>query len=104
MNIVIFGLTISSAWGNGHATLWRALCRALARRGHHVTFFEQDLPYYAQHRDLSQPAGYSLILYDCWKNVRGDAVQALKNADSWAYFAGDLVGAVPKSTVRDVLV
>jgi spore maturation protein CgeB len=81
MNIVIFGLTISSAWGNGHATLWRALCRALARRGHHVTFFEQNFPYYAQHRDESQPAGYSLILYDCWKNVRGDAMQALKNAD-----------------------
>ena len=32
MKIVIFGLTISSTWGNGHATLWRGLCRALARR------------------------------------------------------------------------
>ena len=76
MNIVIFGLTISSAWGNGHATLWRALCRALGRRGHHVTFFEQDLPYYAQHRDLPQPAGYALNLYDRWESVRGDAMQA----------------------------
>ena len=42
MTIVIFGLTISSAWGNGHATLWRGLCRALHQRGHQVRFFEKD--------------------------------------------------------------
>jgi hypothetical protein len=29
VKIVIFGLTIRSSWGNGHATLWRGLCRAL---------------------------------------------------------------------------
>ncbi|HXE05553.1 MAG TPA: hypothetical protein VN579_06165 [Bryobacteraceae bacterium] len=47
MHLVIFGLTISSSWGNGHATLWRALVKALARRRHTVTFFEHYLPYYA---------------------------------------------------------
>ena len=47
MKIVIFGLTVSSSWGNGHATLWRGLIRALVRRGHRVVFFEQDVPYYA---------------------------------------------------------
>ena len=39
MKLVIFGLTISSSWGNGHATLWRALLHALRERGHRVTFF-----------------------------------------------------------------
>ena len=34
MHLVIFGLTLSSSWGNGHATLWRGLLKALASRGH----------------------------------------------------------------------
>jgi len=51
MRIVIFGLTVTSAWGNGHATLWRGLCRQLHAQGHHVTFFERNVPYYASHRD-----------------------------------------------------
>ena len=54
MKLVIFGLTVSSSWGNGHATLWRGLIKALARRGHQVVFFEKDVPYYASTRDLHQ--------------------------------------------------
>jgi spore maturation protein CgeB len=61
---VIFGLTISSAWGNGHATLWRGLCRALHARGHDIVFFEQDVPYYAQHRDLGAPGWCRVVLSD----------------------------------------
>jgi spore maturation protein CgeB len=57
LRLVVFGLTVSSSWGNGHATLWRALIAALARDGHHVTFFERDVPYYAAHRDLSALPG-----------------------------------------------
>ena len=56
MKVVIFGLTVSSSWGNGHATLWRGLCGALGRSGHRVIFVEQDVPYYAGHRDLVSPA------------------------------------------------
>src|SRR5690606_26596393 len=52
MKLVVFGLTVSSSWGNGHATLWRGLCRALARRRHTVVFFERDVPYYRSARDL----------------------------------------------------
>ncbi len=57
MKLVIFGLTVSSSWGNGHATLWRGLLRALARRGHRTVFFERDVPYYAFHRDLRELPG-----------------------------------------------
>ena len=60
MKLVIFGLSVSSAWGNGHATLWRGLCRALGDRGHEVHFFERDVPYYAAHRDLSEMPGGKL--------------------------------------------
>ena len=81
MKIVIFGLTISSSWGNGHATLWRGLCRALADRGHDVTFFERDVPYYASHRDASDPAGCRLELYADWAAVRRRAAGAAADAD-----------------------
>jgi spore maturation protein CgeB len=81
MQVVIFGLTISSSWGNGHATLWRGLCRALARRGHHVTFFERDVPYYAAHRDLLALDGVTIELYAEWSQVRSRAMAATKAAD-----------------------
>jgi len=81
MNFVIFGLTISSSWGNGHATLWRGLSGALARRGHRVTFFERDVPYYAAHRDLAAIPGGKLELYPDWTAARAPAARALADAD-----------------------
>ena len=82
MKLVVFGLTISSSWGNGHATIWRGLCRALARRGHYVAFFERDVPYYAAHRDFWEiPAG-KLKLYSDWSAVRLFAARELADADA----------------------
>jgi spore maturation protein CgeB len=81
MKIVVFGLTISSSWGNGHATLWRGLCRALARRGHRVVFFEKDAPYYAMNRDLLEVSGGDLVLYGDWQDIRSRAAQDLRDAD-----------------------
>ena len=77
MKIVIFGLAVSSSWGNGHAALWRGLIRALHTDGHSVTFFERDVPYYAQHRDLTELPGGALVLYREW-----DAEQARNAADT----------------------
>src|SRR3954447_60416 len=81
MKIVVFGLTISSSWGNGHATLWRGLCRALARRGHRVVFFEHDVPYYSTTRDLFDIAGGDLILYQDWAEAVPLAKRHLADAD-----------------------
>ena len=81
MKIVVFGLTISSAWGNGHATLWRGLCRALGERGHAITFFERDVPYYAAHRDALEPAGCQLCLYAEWEDIRELAAKTVADAD-----------------------
>jgi spore maturation protein CgeB len=81
MKIVVFGLTISSSWGNGHATLWRGLCRALAARGHRLVFYEHDVPYYATHRDLLEVPGGELVLYADWHDVRTRAGRDTRDAD-----------------------
>lgn len=82
MKIVVFGLTVSSSWGNGHATLWRGLCGALGRLGHHVTFFERDAPYYAAARDLTDLSPHALRIYATWESVRDEARAALDGADA----------------------
>lgn len=82
MKLVIFGLTISSSWGNGHATLWRGLCRALIERGHDVVFFERDVPYYAGHRDFSALPGGELILHADWESALPLARRHLAEADA----------------------
>jgi spore maturation protein CgeB len=81
VKLVIFGLTISSSWGNGHATLWRGLCRALAARGHQICFFEHDVSYYAAHRDFTEIPGGRLILYPVWEEVAPLAREHLHDAD-----------------------
>ena len=81
MKLVIFGLTLSSSWGNGHATLWRGLIRALTRRNHDVVFFERDAPYYAKHRDLAELPGARLVLYREWPQIAGRARSEAQRAD-----------------------
>jgi spore maturation protein CgeB len=81
VKIVVFGLAVSSSWGNGHATLWRALGRALAARGHAVTFFERDVPYYAAHRDGTDFPGMELVLYGDLGELRRRAGPHLGAAD-----------------------
>jgi spore maturation protein CgeB len=81
MRIVIFGLSVTSAWGNGHATLWRGLIRALTRSGHTVQFFERDQPFYAPHRDPFAVAGAQVILYEDWDDIRSLARRSVAEAD-----------------------
>ena len=79
MRFTIFGLTLSSAWANGHATPWRGILRALGHMGHQVTFFEKDVPYYREHRDLGEPEFCHLVLYEEWDGRR--AKHAIQAAD-----------------------
>ncbi len=75
LSLVVLGLSLSSAWGNGHATTFRSLLRAFAARGHSVLFLERDVPWYAQHRDLVTPDWCRLEFYTdlaelkTWHNV-----------------------------------
>lgn len=82
MKLAIFGLSVSSSWGNGHATLWRGLLRALARHGHRIAFFEKDVPWYAAHRDLTELPGVELVLYPDWDSVRYRAAECVRDADA----------------------
>lgn len=64
MRVVVLGLSLSSSWGNGHATTYRALLKAFAARGNQVTFLERDVPWYSgPHRDLANPDWCDLVFY-----------------------------------------
>ena len=81
MRLVVFGLTVSSSWGNGHATLWRGLIRELGHRGWHTTFYEQDVPYYRDTRDQGWLDGGELVLYPDWAEVAERARREVAEAD-----------------------
>lgn len=63
MKLVVLGLSLSSSWGNGHATTYRALLKAFAARGHSILFLERERPWYAAHRDLAAPDYCDLAFY-----------------------------------------
>jgi spore maturation protein CgeB len=81
MDIVIFGLSITSSWGNGHATTYRALCRALHARGHRITFLESDVPWYRDHRDLPDPPYCRVELYHELRDVPARFTTLVSKAD-----------------------
>jgi len=81
MKLVFFGLTISSSWGNGHATLLRGLFKALTARRHRIAFFERDVPYYAAHRDLIEMPGVDLYLYNDWSEIAATARDVVAESD-----------------------
>ena len=81
MKIVIFGLSITSSWGNGHATTFRALARALYDRGHRIIFYERDVEWYASNRDMPEPPFCEVRLFDDWKQVRKSAMAEVNDSD-----------------------
>ncbi len=81
MRIVILGLTITSSWGNGHATTFRGLVRGLTRRGHQVLFLERDKPWYAENRDLPRPPYGETRLYASTEELAQRWSAAIRAAD-----------------------
>jgi spore maturation protein CgeB len=81
LKIVIFGLSITSAWGNGHATTFRSLARALHARGHRIVFFEKDLEWYASNRDLPQPPFCQVCIFQDWRQVLPQARREMEDCD-----------------------
>jgi spore maturation protein CgeB len=82
MKLVVLGLSLSSSWGNGHATTYRALLRAFAARGHQVTFLERDVPWYAAHRDLERPEFCKLAFYRDLSELTARWRSAVAQADA----------------------
>ncbi len=81
LNIVVVGLSVTSSWGNGHATTYRALLSALAQRGHSVTFLERDVPWYREHRDFTNPDGWSVKLYQSLQDLPRLFGATIRDAD-----------------------
>ncbi len=81
MKIVIYGLTITSSWGNGHATTYRSLCKALARRGHQIHFVEKDVEWYRSNRDLPEPTFCTVHFFDQWAADRLPLLRLAEDAD-----------------------
>jgi spore maturation protein CgeB len=95
MRLVVFGLSISSSWGNGHATTYRALLRAFAERDHDVAFFEWDAPWYREERrDLPAPGFCRLHLYADWDRAAQRALAEAAEAD--AVLVGSFVREGPR--------
>ena len=82
MKLVFLGLSITSAWGNGHATTYRALLHGLARNGHELLFLERDKPWYAAHRDLDSMPGCQVCLYEDLLELDASHRQAVAEADA----------------------
>jgi spore maturation protein CgeB len=78
---VFLGLSITSSWGNGHATTYRALLRGLRARGHEVLFLERNLPFYEQNRDLPRPPYADVGIYHSLEELRDRYTQAIREAD-----------------------
>lgn len=81
MKIAIFGLSITSSWGNGHATTFRALCNALHNRGHRIVFFERNLEWYQNNRDLPHPPYCDTRIFESWQEVLPSVRAELKDTD-----------------------
>ncbi len=81
LDIVFLGLSITSSWGNGHATTYRGLIRALAARGHRVLFLERDVDWYAGNRDMPRPPFCRTELYASLDELRARWTGAVREAD-----------------------
>ncbi|MBV8051848.1 MAG: glycosyltransferase [Acidobacteriaceae bacterium] len=81
MRIVIFGLSITSSWGNGHATTYRALVSGLHRRGHKIVFFEKNQEWYESNRDLPNPDFCQLRLFQDWSSISPIVRRELRDCD-----------------------
>lgn len=81
MKISIFGLAITSSWGNGHATTFRSLCSALHARGHHIVFFEREAEWYASNRDMPGPPFCKVEFYNDWAEILPTVRRHLADTD-----------------------
>jgi spore maturation protein CgeB len=81
VKVVLLGLSVTSSWGNGHATNYRALMRELDARGHDVLFLERDVPWYAAERDLPDPPFGATRLYGSVAELRDRFAADLRDAD-----------------------
>ena len=82
LDVVFIGLSITSSWGNGHATTYRSLARELHARGHRILFLERDVEWYAANRDLPKPSYARVGLYSNIDQLKSRYTDAIRRADA----------------------
>jgi spore maturation protein CgeB len=81
LDIVILGLSITSSWGNGHATTYRSLVKELTAAGHNILFLERDMPWYAGNRDMPVPPFGRTVLYNSLEELKKNFTKKITDAD-----------------------
>jgi spore maturation protein CgeB len=81
LNCVFLGLTLTSTWGNGHATTYRGLLKELQRRGHSVTFLERDVPWYSENREFTEAPYCRVLLYKSLAELEACHAALVRSAD-----------------------
>lgn len=81
LDCVFLGLSITSTWGNGHATTYRGLLKELARRGHRITFLERDVPWYASNREFNELPYCTVELYGSPDELKDRFAGLVQRAD-----------------------
>jgi spore maturation protein CgeB len=101
MRLAFFGSSLVSAYWNGAATYYRGLIRALAERGHHVTFFEPDAYERQAHRDIEDPEWARVVVYEANRAGMDRALEQARRAEIVIKCSG--VGVLDDVLEREVL-
>jgi spore maturation protein CgeB len=88
-DVVVLGLSLSSSWGNGHATTYRSLLSGLRGLGLNVLFLERNVPWYADNRDLARPSYCRLAFYENLDELKARFSNAI--AEAGAVVVGSFV-------------
>jgi spore maturation protein CgeB len=81
LNVAFFGSSLVSAYWNGAATYYRGILRALAERGHRITFYEPDAFERQQHRDIPDPEWARVVVYPADDRGAQRALDDARGAD-----------------------
>jgi spore maturation protein CgeB len=81
MKIAFFGSSLVSSYWNGAATYYRGIVRALAARGHEITFFEPDAYERQQHRDIDDPPWAEVVVWEPTEARARALVRRARDAD-----------------------
>jgi spore maturation protein CgeB len=102
LRIAFFGSSLVSSYWNGAATYYRGLLRALAARGHEITFYEPDAFERQQHRDMAEdPPWASVVVYPPFRHSAAQALASAQEADVIVKASG--VGVLDEWLEREVL-
>src|SRR5436190_3699480 len=82
LSLVFLGLSITSSWGNGHATTYRALLRELALCWHRLLLLERRAPWYQDNADMPSPPFCETVLYESVDELFSRYQQAIASADA----------------------